>query len=506
MKKAICLLGNLLIAIVVMMISVAFAVDVSEDKRVTTEVVLGIDKIIKLDFVPDRRVMVGSPSVVNYVLIPQKKEVIFKGIKSGKSSIDIRNTVGDIKARYLVTVSADDNAKVVAELKDFLGDVEGLEIGLKRGVVYVGGQLVVPGDIGRVVTILDRHKNVLRLVELSPQTQQVIAKRMQDAIQRMVDKNITVRVVNKAFWLEGVTDKKEGESIARGIAKAYMPDRLLDLASSSGEVQQDQSKEYLLSFITVNVKGKPKPTPKQVKITSQFVELAKDYGKVFGMQWMPTLQGDGGSIQFGRSSSGGLTTKSQGTLSGAIANLFPKLHSAKMAGYARIIQSGMIIIKDKEEGTIEKNTNVNFSIGGTENAQKQEAKLGLSISVKPTILAKEKIDIGISVNVNISAGKSASGTPLWVENKVKTSLIVKNKESAVVGGVVQNETQTAYDKDPPGGEATPTEGSSTLFKFLRSKSYTSNKSQYVVFVTPEVIESASASTAEIRRKFKRRRR
>lgn len=500
------MLKSIMVIVAFSLMGSVFAIDVDENERKPIEVILGIDQVVTLDFIPDTRVSVGSPSVVNYTLIPQKKEIVFKGVVAGRSSIDIRNTVGDIKAKFLVNVSSNDKAKVVAELKEFLGDVEGLEIGIKRGVVYVGGEIVVARDIGRVAFILQRHKDVLRLCELSPHTQEMIGKKMQDEIQRMVDKNITVRVVNRAFWLEGVTDKPEGEKIALGIAKAYMPDIFPNLAVRSGELQQDQAKEHLLSFITTNTKAKPSPIPKQVKVTSQFVELAKDYGKVFGMQWMPTLGGNGGQIQFGRSTEGGITTSSSGTLSGVIANLFPKLHSAKQAGYARIIQSGMVVTKDKGKGTIEKNTNVNFAIGGTENASKEEAKLGLSVEVEPQILQNEKVEIGISVGVSIAAGKSSSGTPLWVENKVNTRLIVKNKESAVVGGVVQNETQTAYDKDPPGGEATPEEGYSTLFKFLRSKSYTTNKSQYVVFVTPEILESASAETETIRRKFRNRRR
>ena len=38
----------------------------------------------------------------------------------------------------------------------------------------------------------------------------------------------------------------------------------------------------------------------------------------------------------------------------------------------------------------------------------------------------------------------------------------------------------------------------------RGKDYATNKSQYVIFVTPEIIESASVGTEEIRKKFRRR--
>ena len=70
---------------------------------------------------------------------------------------------GDIKARYLIKVNATDQSKVVKQIKELLGDIEGLEIGIKGDLVYVGGQIVVPSDIGRVVVILDKYPDVLRL-------------------------------------------------------------------------------------------------------------------------------------------------------------------------------------------------------------------------------------------------------------------------------------------------------------------------------------------------------
>lgn len=91
-----------------------------------------------------------------------------------------------------------------------------------------------------------------------------------------------------------------------------------------------------------------------IKVTAQFVELTKDYNRIFGFKWEPLLSDGQGTISFGKTTSGGVTTQSAGTLSGTISNLFPKLSSAKAAGFARVIQSGVIVIKDKVQGTISK--------------------------------------------------------------------------------------------------------------------------------------------------------
>lgn len=476
------------------------AQDIPEDKEKIIEVVLGIDKIEKLDFAPDTKIQVGNDSILTYQLIPQKRQITFKGMKPGKTSVIIRNTVGDIKARYLINITANDQSKVVQELKEFLGDVEGLEIGIKGNTVYVGGYIVVPGDIGKVVVVLEKYPDVIRLVELSPQTQRVIAKKMQEEIQRNQLRDVTVRIVNSLFWLEGVVSQDGDKIRAEQIAAAYIPDRIESLARRTDSVQTAQ-KPVIQNFIQVNKKSKPAPLPKLVKITAQFVELTKDYNKIFGFKWEPLLSEGQGSISFGKTNNGGVTTRSNGSLSGTISNLFPKLKSAKAAGYARVIQSGIVIVKDKIQAKIQKSEEKPFAIGNNEFTKSEKAVAGFNLTITPTILQKEKVDMSMGLTVSATVGDP----PATLSNTLSTAIVVKSKTSAVVGGIVVNKSSTDFDRDPPGG-VDDFDNASPLFSFIRSKSYTNTRSQFVVFVTPEIVDDASSGTDEIKRKFRRRRR
>ena len=91
--------------------------------------------------------------------------------------------------------------------------------------------------------------------------------------------------------------------------------------------------------------------------------------------------------------------------------------------------------------------------------------------------------------------------PQTLDNTVDTTIVVKSQESAVIGGVVINKTSTDFDKD--GANPTSTTGSA-LFSFVKSKRYSTNRDQFVIFVTPEVIESASGGASDIERKFRKR--
>jgi len=467
------------------------------------EVAMGIDVIEKVDFDFNPKMTIGNELLLRLILVPQKKEIIVKGLKPGKTTILIRDNLGDVRLKYTVSVTASGKSNIVAELRELIGDIEGIEIGIKGGKVFVGGEIVVPDDIGRVQLVLENYKEVLAIIELSPQTQRVIARKMTDELAKNNLKDVTVRIVNKDYWLEGVVSSDGKKKLAVEIAKAFLPPTISSLSSQSGRYDGKDKPGEILDFIAVNEKKEPQPAPKMVKITAQFVELTKNYGKVFAFKWAPLMGQDNSQIQIGQTAQGNVTSSSSGTLSATISNLFPKLNAAKTAGYARIIQSGMVITRDQKQASLNKQTRTPYSVGTGEFTKAAEATVGLILSVTPRILEQEKVELQLNFNVTVQVGSDAS---IVTSNDINTNIVVKSKESAAMGGVVQNQSVTDYDKTDPapinanaGGQV-----ASPLFRLLRSKNYTTSKTQFVMFVTPEVIESASTGTEEIRKKFRRR--
>jgi pilus assembly protein CpaC len=468
------------------------------------EVAMGIDVIEKVDFDFNPKMTIGNENLLRLQLVPQKREIIFKGLKPGKTTVMIRDNLGDVRLKYVVVITATGNSSIVAELRELIGDVEGLEIGIKGGKVYVGGEIVVPDEIGRVSQVLANYPNVLTIIELSPQTQRVIARKMSDELARNGLKDVSVRIVNKVFWLEGVVSSAKKKELAMTIASAYLPPRIATLSSKDSRYASAE-KDQILNFLAINEAKEPAPVAKIVKVTAQFVELSKNYGKVFAFKWAPLMGQDGSRIQFGQTANGNVTSSSEGTLSATISNLFPKLNSAKTAGYARVIQSGMVITKDGVAASINRTTSTPYSIGTGDFAKAAKADIGLRLSFTPKILEQDKVELG-QLNFNVSLGVGNDAT-ITTSNDITTNIVIKSKESAAIGGVVQNQSVTDYDKSDP-APITATAGggqvASPLFRLLRSKNYTTSKNQFVMFVTPEVIESASTGTEEIRKKFRRR--
>ena len=90
------------------------------------EVAMGIDQVENVDFDYSTKITIGNEQLLKLVLVPQKKEIIFKGLKPGRTTVLVRDTVGDIRQQYTVVVTATGKSNTVSELRELIGDVEGL--------------------------------------------------------------------------------------------------------------------------------------------------------------------------------------------------------------------------------------------------------------------------------------------------------------------------------------------------------------------------------------------
>jgi len=474
------------------------------------EVTLGIDHIEYLNFTPSTArgaISIGGANLLKYELIPQKRQITFKGLKKGRTSVTMRDDTGEIKAIYIVDIKEHGQQKVIRDLQEFLKDVEGVEITTIGDTVVVQGEIVVPADIGRINMVLQKYGDVMNFVELSPQSKVLVAKRMQDEIQQSGIQGVTVRVVNGQFWLEGQVANVGDKTKAENIAIAYLPDNIESLARRMDTVQKVQQ-TAIKNFIIVSSKPAPPEVPKLLKFTAQFVELSKDYNKLFGFAWQPLLSGDSSSISVGKTVDGGMKTSSNGTLSATISNLMPKLSSALSSGHARMLQSGSVITEVGKQAKISKITKRYFMLGSGEYAKSGEASQGFSLTVGdtngPQLIGDDTIEVSLGLNVYMMLTADSDTPPQQVTNDLSTRLVLKSHETGVIGGLVMNTYSVDYDKNPPGGAQQATEGS-YLFSFVRSKKIQEAKSQFVIFITPEVVNSAAEGVEKVKQKFRARR-
>jgi pilus assembly protein CpaC len=99
-----------------------------------------------------------------------------------------------------------------------------------------------------------------------------------------------------------------------------------------------------------------------------------------------------------------------------------------------------------------------------------------------------KMEFQVSQKIGVVDGK-----PVVSKNALQTVITVRDRQSAAVGGLIKNSTDTNYNRDP---------ASNTLFNALAAKGNSRNQNQFVVFVTPVILTSASTDSEKVKAKFK----
>ncbi|MBT3280345.1 MAG: hypothetical protein HN369_02640, partial [Campylobacteraceae bacterium] len=121
--------------------------------------------------------------------------------------------------------------------------------------------------------------------------------------------------------------------------------------------------------------------------------------------------------------------------------------------------------------------------GNTNNAYKRE-DVGLTLKVKPRISNGEKVSLDISVV--IEDAKETTGTnPDTSKKDIKTTAIVNNGESIILGGYIKSTKDEIVDKVPLLGDV-PVLG--TLF---RNTKEVNSRINLVMIITPYIIPTTS---------------
>ncbi len=467
----------------------------------------GLDHVEEITLAPGDRLDITDPSLVSVKI--EAKEIIFRSLspRKGKTSVTIRDSEGQLKIAYQVNVSTNGKMNTVLKLRELLSSIEGIKVDFVGGEVMITGQVLLPDDLGKIVDIATRlDPDIINHVEYSSHALKKVAEKMTQELNQKGLREAYVRVVNKNFWIEGSVRSEEEKNLATDVVKPMLPSKIDPVPDASARHRPSSSKEVIYNFLAITKEQKQEPIPRLVRIAVQFVEMTQDYRKVFAFKWAPNLTEDT-KTGFNFSTASTLEAENGLNFTGFISNLFPKLNIAKVAGYTKDIHSAMLMVKENTPASITKNLDQNFQIGSDRWAQPVKASIKFSFSTTPKILPEDQIELeALTVNMNTPTTPGVSGQPQTIDNTVTTNIIIKSKMSAVIGGMVRQSLSKQFDQDDPltqkSGSNDQGIATSPLFNLLKSRRLDHNQSQFAVFVTPEIVPSASDGVKEIEKKFK----
>ncbi len=289
--------------------------------------------------------------------------------------------------------------------------------------------------------------------------------------------------------------------------------RLKPFLTKRGQVQPDIRTSTLVLTDTAEVLERAQTLvkaldtpPLQVLIEGKVVEATEGFSRDFGVKW--GLKGK--EVAFGNLAiqknnlaitpglkAGALNYDFRfGTLD-VFGDLDASLSLAEQENQIRIVSSPRVVTMNNKEATISQTTNIFFAApaqtaaNGTQQAVTyQQQSVPLTLRVKPQVTNDGDVIMDVSLTRSFAGVRSGNSPPDVNQRSANTNVMVRNGQTAVIGGVYQSDISEG-DTGVPWLRNVPVLG--WLFK---SRSYTSTKNELLLFLTPRIInpEKSGAQT------------
>lgn len=236
----------------------------------------------------------------------------------------------------------------------------------------------------------------------------------------------------------------------------------------------------------------------QVYVQARIIEVNDELVNKIGVQYgiFGGTAGNNGLATFSSSLNGGsnsveLVKETVGLKIPDIKSglaLGASLNLLKQNGALDIVSEPSILAVNNKESSIyvgEKisvQTSSSVTDGGTSRTNYQREDVGLTLKVKPRISSEDKVTLEINTLLEgIKATQTTSGNPDTLKKEIKTTAILNNGESVIIGGLIENKNESTQQKVPVLGDV-------PLFgELFKNDSTTMTKKNLVVIVTPYMI-------------------
>jgi type IV pilus assembly protein PilQ len=324
--------------------------------------------------------------------------------------------------------------------------------------------------------------------------------------------------------LEGVI-----ETIPVNYSKASdLKDKITDLLSEGGKVTiDDRTNTIIVRDLRKNVEDVKALVATldtaipQVLIEARIVEVDTNFTREIGVQW-------GGSYKNDANTTVGITgiqdTSGAFVPEQALANTIPfssatapnyavnlpasvglgagggltfgilrdnlrldlSLSALEASGKGKVVSSPKVVTIDNKEAMIEQGTQIPYSTVSASGTNTQFVDATLSLKVTPHITPEGSIIMKLEAKNDSQGQTGANGQPAINKKKATTEVLVRDGETAVIGGILQV-TRIKDQSAVPWFSKIPILG--YLFKYDATQA---QNQELLIFITPKILKTESA--------------
>ena len=163
-----------------------------------------------------------------------------------------------------------------------------------------------------------------------------------------------------------------------------------------------------------------------------------------------------------------------------------ELSAMQREGRGEIVSSPRVITSDQAPAVIEVGKDIPVTTPGTSNepATVEYQAATLKLDVTPHITPDSKIIMDLLINKDEpDFTYTVQGNPLINKRQVKTSVLVDNGETVVLGGVFEREKTFSKEQVPWLGDVP------VLGRLFKQEARQDNNSELLIFVTPKILKT-----------------
>lgn len=409
-------------------------------------------------------IAVADPGVCDYLVGDSRKSLYVNAKNDGETTITLWDRIGKQRDEFFIKVVSTTLKEVLGKVKNEFGNLKGVDIKVKDGKIEIGGQVVDPEDY-KLIEEADRQSpSIKNKVHLSPR----IMNQISAAIKEQSDvPGVRVGAVKDKVVLSGVAYSSSDRKRAVEIAKVFHPD--------------------VLDLIEVRESGRRIGEGDLIELTFHMMEIKKGALREIGVNWAPGSFAEGGG-NVSNGSGAGLFSEIGDfgrSILGFVFQLVPKLRFIRQKGDGRVLENPSIIVKNGEKAEIFSGSEVPYY----KDDEVQFKKVGIEIEAWP-VEVKGGIDLKLTAKLS---SPSADLRGAVDTNTISTTALCPFGQSLVLGNIIRNNDVKMKNRIP-GGVSTQ----SALFTLFLSKDFQSNRSEFVIFITPKKIKRMDGAEGRLR--------
>lgn len=270
-------------------------------------------------------------------------------------------------------------------------------------------------------------------------------------------------------------------------------------SNTSGQAEGANEEVSLVNAVTID-----SSIAQQVMVRAQVVSIDKAALKDFGIEWGRIASTSEGGASFGEQPwlIGQIQSPPYDIFGGGgLYRLDPigaRIRALEQQNKAKVLSEPNLLVVDGQEAKILVGGEIpvpvvqSGNIGAAVSVTIEYKEFGVRLEILPTITSKDTIQLKVMPEVSSLDFANAvefSGfrIPALRTRRAETIVSVRNGQSLILGGLLQNEVSKLVKKIPVLGDIP------ILGELFKNTSFTKGESELVIIVTPQIVKPTAAT-------------